>query len=342
MGVSSQQGVFALKTQVSKGTPATLAATAGNHIAMYRTGGSMAPNRELMIPDAEIGGGRDVPDALLGPISYAGDIEFYTRFTSIGILLKAALGAPVTTPRVGNTAVIDHVFTPTDATSLPFLTVYERIGANLERVTYQDCVVNTLHLESDADGYLTGTAGLIGCRGTYGSTDLDTSANLDETTITVGTNVKVLYDGADIKAKSFSLDINNNFEDDDFRLGSFYLEDLTPKRREVNGSLTLRHENKDLMRQALLGSSSATAAGGLTAKKPISIQIGTYTGIPTSSPVVNYGLQLDFENTVFEPFGFEPSGDDILESDVTFQALRPSSATPVMLATLNNAETAIP
>lgn len=96
------------------------------------------------------------------------------------------------------------------------------------------------------------------------------------------------------------------------------------------------------MRQALLGSSSATAAGGLTAKKPISIQIGTYTGIPTSSPVVNYGLQLDFENTVFEPFGFEPSGDDILESDVTFQALRPSSATPVMLATLNNAETAIP
>lgn len=341
MGVSSQQGVFALKTQAGRGTAATNLGTTG--LAMYRTGGSMTPNRELMIPDAEIGGGRDVPDALLGPISFAGDIEFYTRFESIGILLKAALGAPTSALQVGATAgVYDHEFIPTDATSLPFLTVYERIGANLERIQYQDCVVNTLHLESDADGYLTGTAGLIGCRGLFGVPDVNVASVLDETTITVGTNIKVLYDGADIKAKSFSIDINNNFEDDDFRLGSFYLEDLTPKRREINGSLTLRHETKDMMRQALLGSSSATEAGGLTTKKPIEIQIATYGEIDGSDPVTPFGLNLEFGKTVFEPFGFEPSGDDILESDVTFQALRPVSADPVMSAVLTNGAAAIP
>ncbi|AER26559.1 major tail protein [Gordonia phage Amore2] len=339
MGVSSQQGVFALKTQASRGTPATNIGTTG--LAMYRTGGSMTPNRELMIPDAEIGGGRDVPDALLGPISFGGDIEFYTRFNSIGILLKAALGAPVSAAGTA-TGTNEHEFIPTDATTLPFLTVYERIGANLERILYQDCVVNTLHLESDADGYLTGTAGLIGCRGTFGAPDEDVSTVLDETTITVGTNIKVLYGGTDIKAKSFSIDINNNFEDDDFRLGSFYLEDLTPKRREVNGSLTLRHENKDMMRQALLGSSSATQAGGLTTKEKIEIQIDTYGEIPGSTPPTTFGLNLEFGKTVFEPFGFEPSGDDILESDVTFQALRPVSADPVMKATLINGLAAIP
>nr|DAK84358.1 MAG TPA: Tail tube protein [Caudoviricetes sp.] len=338
MGVSSQQGVFALKTQASRGTMATDLGTTG--VAMYRTGGSMTPNRELMIPDAEIGGGRDVPDALLGPVSFGGDIEFYTRFESIGVLLKAALGAPQSAAGTA-TGTNVHTFVPTDATSLPFLTVYERIGANLERIQYTDCVVNTLHLESDADGYLTGTAGLIGCRATFGVPDVDVSAVLDETTITVGTNIKVLYDGADIKAKSFSIDINNNFEDDDFRLGSFYLEDLTPKRREVNGSLTLRHESKDLMRQALLGSSSATQAGGLTAKKPIEIQIGTYGEIPGSAPATPYSLNIEFKNTVFEPFGFEPSGDDILESDVTFQALRPVSTTPVLTAELVNGATAV-
>lgn len=339
MGVSSQQGVFAFKTQVARGTPAANLGTTG--VAMYRTGGSMTANRELLIPDPEIGGGRDVPDALLGPISFSGDIEFYTRFTSIGVLLKAALGVPVSEETDTDSGVFEHAFTPTDSTTLPFLTVYERIGANMERILYTDCVVNTLHLEADADGYLTGTAGLIGARGTYGTADEDVTSVLDETTITVGTNIRVLYDGADIKAKSFSIDINNNFEDDDFRLGSFYLEDLTPKRREVNGSMTLRHETKDLMRQALLGSSAATQAGGLTTKKPIKIEIDTYGEIPDSDPVTTFGLELEFEKTVFEPFGFEPSGDDILESDVTFQALRPSQATPVMSALLTNGTAAV-
>lgn len=340
MGVSSQQGVFALKTQTSRGVAATNIGTTG--MAMYRTGGSMTPNRELMIPDPEIGGGRDIPDALLGPISFGGDVEFYTRFNSIGILLKAALGVPNSALASGVTGAYEHEFIPTDNTSLPFLTVYERIGADLDRILYQDCVVNTLHLEADADGYLTGTAGLIGCRGTFGVPDQDVSSVLDETTITVGTNIKVLYGGADIKAKSFSVDINNNFEDDDFRLGSFYLEDLTPKRREINGSMTLRHEGKNMMRQALLGSSSATQAGGLTTKEKIEIQIGTYGEIEGSTPLTNYGLNLEFGKTVFEPFGFEPSGDDILESDVTFQALRPVSADPVMSAILTNGIELIP
>src|SRR6188508_338038 len=183
MGVSSQQGVFAFKTQASRGTPATNLGTTG--VAMYRTGGSLTGNRELMIPDPEIGGGRDVPDALLGPISYSGDIEFYCRFTSIGVLLKAALGTVVSAAGTA-TGTNEHTFTPSDATTLPFLTVYERVGADMERITYTDVVVNTLHLECDPDGYLTGTAGLIGCRAVYGSAEIDVSTVLDETGITVG------------------------------------------------------------------------------------------------------------------------------------------------------------
>ena len=116
MGVSSQQGVFALKTQTARGTMATDLGTTG--VAMYRTGGSMTANRELMIPDAEIGGGRDVPDALLGPVSFAGDIEFYTRFTSIGVLLKAALGVPTSAAGTA-TGTNVHSFVPTDSTALP-------------------------------------------------------------------------------------------------------------------------------------------------------------------------------------------------------------------------------
>lgn len=341
MGVSSQQGVFALKTQTARGVPATNIGTTG--IGMFRTGGSLSGNRELMRTDPEIGGNRDVQNALLGPISYGGDIEFYCRFESIGILLKAALGAPVSAAPAGITGATEHVFTPSDATSLPFLTIYERIGANLQHIQYTDVVVNTLHIESDADGFVTGSVGLIGCRGLYGVPNIDISTVLDDTpSLTVGTNVHALYDDVDLKAKSFSIDINNNFEDDDYRLGSYYLEDLTPKRREVSGSVTLRHETEEKMRAALLGSSVATQAGGLVTQKPIEIDIDTFGEIPGATPATTYGLNLEFAKTVFEPFGFEPSGDEILESDVTWQALRPEASVPVMLATLVNGMALIP
>jgi len=338
MGVSSQQGVFAFKTQASRGVAATNLGTTG--VAMYRTGGSLTGNRELLVPDPEIGGGRDVQDVLLGPVSFSGDIEFLCRFTSIGVLLKAALGTVVSAPGTA-TATHEHTFTPSDATALPFLTVYERVGADMERIQYTDVVVNTLHLECDPDGFLSGTAGLIGCRAVFGAANVVVDTVLDETSLTVGTNIKALYGGADIKAKGFSLDINNNFEDDDYRLGSFYLEDLTPKRREITGSLSLRPENKDMFRQALLGSAAATEPGGLTTKEEIKFEIDTYTEIPTSAPPTTYSLDITLGQTVFEPVGAEPSGDEILEADFNFRVIRPDSAEPIMEAVLTNGVPAV-
>lgn len=335
MGYSSQAGDIAFRTQTAKGVYAADLETAG--VGVRLRSGSITGSRELLVPDPEIGGNRDTQDALLGPGSFSGDLEFYTRFSSIGTFLKAALGTSAT---VTTTGLSTHTITPSDAAQLPFLSVYEQIGAGLERAQYTDCVVNTLHLEVSPDGYFMGTVGIIGARQVMGVADSDISAIIDQTTLTVGTNVKVLYDGTDIKPKSFALDINNNFEDNDYRLGSFYLEDLTPKQREVSGSMTLRHETSAIMRQALLGSATATAMGGLTTKKPIVVTFDTYLDIPGATPATKYSLSITIPSTVFEPFGFSPSGDDILEDDVNFRALRPT-ATPIMTAVLKNGTPAI-
>lgn len=331
MGASSQQGTLAIRTQTARGTYASDIGTAG--VAMRRRSGGMAGNRELMVPDAEIGGNRDVPDALLGPGNFTGELEFYGRFKSIGVLLKGALGGATS---VTATGVTTHTFTPSDLTQLPFMSIYERTGAAMLRAQYTDAVFNTLHFEAEPSGYFAGTVGVLAARQLMDVPDVDVTSIIDETTLTVGTNITVMYDGADVKAKGFSFDLTNNFEDDDYRLGSFYLEDLTPKRREVTGSITLRHENSSMMKAALLGSASATALGGLTTKKPIVINISTYQDIPGGTPATRYSLSLTLPNTVFEPFSFEPSGDDILESELSFRALRPSNATPVMTAVLKN------
>lgn len=329
MGYSSQAGKLAFATQTAKGTPADVET---DGVGMRLRSGTLTSNRELLVPDPEIGGDRDTHDALLGTVSYSGDLEFYLRFRAIGTLLAACFGDSVSALASGANT---HTITPSDAAQLPFLTVYEQIGAGLEHSLYSDVAVNTLHLEAEPNGYLTGTCGLIAINKLLGVAPLDVDSTYDDTTMTVGTNVIAKYDGANVKAKGFSFDFTNNFEDDDNRLGQFNLEDLTPKSREVTGSLTLRHNDKALMRQALMGSSAATQPTGLTTKKPVEFNITSYVQIPGSTPALMFGLDVIIPTMVFEPFDFEPSGDDVFESDVNIRALRIGTP-PIVTAKLYN------
>lgn len=338
MGYGSQAGRVILRTQTTPGTYNADTGSAG--IAMRLRSGALGANRDLLIPDAEIGGGRDVSDAYLGAVSWSGDYEFYARIDSFLTLAKACLGvaaAPVTA-----TGVTTHVVTPSDSSALPFLSIEERISSGLETFNYNDAVVNTLHLEADANGYLMGTVGLIGARQVAGATPTDdATVTWDTTPMYVGTNILVTYNSITLPAKSFSLDINNNFEDDDFRLGSFFIGDLTPKRREITASFSIRHEDSAIWRQATYGTPTATQVGGLVTKAPLTFQIDAYEDIPASAPAEKYSLNLDFSQFALKPFSFSPSGDDVLENDVEGQALRPDPLVDALTITGKTGKTDI-
>ena len=436
MGQSSQAGYVAFRTQSVAGTfPADFDT---NAIAMKLRSGGIGVNRELMPPDPEIGGGRDIPDAYLGAVSWGGDLEFYTRFNALLPLLNAALGlkyvkspggtnhttvltmtgaptggtftltysaqttaalpynatagqiqaalealsnigegevdvsggpinsapisitwygtlagvitnptansagltggtSPTITPTSGTvgaayTTAVKHTFIPSDNAQLPFLGIQERIGASLETFNYKDAVVNTLHFEADADGYLMGTAGVIAREQTAGITGpADILSRFDNLPMVVGTNITLTYNGVSLPAKSFSFDLNNNFEDDDYRLGSFYIGDLTPKRREITLGASIRETDSALWRQAVYGSSVANTPGGLSAKAPFTITMQTYEVIPGES-TRKYCLKLTFPQVALSPYTLEASGDDIIESDLEFQVLRPNAARKIMYA----------
>lgn len=323
MGYSSQAGKVLFRTQTVPDTAPADFATA--HRAMKLRGGSLGANRDLLITDPEIGGGRDTVDAYLGAVAWSGDYEFYARLEAMATLLKACLGSGAT---VTTTGVSTHTITPLDSGTLPFLTVEENISSGLEVYQYIDAVVNTFHLEAEANGYLMGTAGLIARKQTAGVTPT-ASPLWDDSALIVGTNITITYNAVSLPAKSFSLDINNNFEDDDFRLGSFYLGDLTAKSREVNGSFSLRHANSALWRQAVYGTQAATTPGGLTAKNQLVITCTTYEDIVGGTPLTKGSITITIPKVAMEPFAFEPSGDDILENDVPWRALRPAAATPL-------------
>jgi hypothetical protein len=323
MGFSSQSGQVLFGQQASEGVfPATFGADA---VAMKLRGGSLGPNRDLLVTDPEIGGGRDTADAYLGAASWSGDYEFYVRLESVTTLLKAVLGDATSAADLG---VNTHTITPLDSATLPWLAVEEKIGSGLETYQYTDAVVNTFHLEAEANGYLMGTAGLIARIQAAGATET-ADPDWDNSPLIVGTNIQLTYNGVSLPAKSFSLDINNNFEDDDFRLGSFYLGDLTAKSREINGSFSIRPQDSALWRQAVYGASGLTAPGGLTTKQALVVTMTTYEDIVGSAPAVKGSIQVTIPNVALEPYGLEPSGDDVIENDVSWRAVRPVAATPI-------------
>lgn len=330
MGFSSQGGAVILRTQTVQGTYNADTGAAGTNMKLRS--GSLGPNRELLIPDPEIGGGRDVSDAYLGAVAWGGDYEFYARMDSIATILKAVLGEAGSATVTG---VNTHTITPSDAAALPYLSVEEKIGAGLETYNYTDAVANTFHLEAEANGYLMGTVGLIAARQLAGATPTVAPVT-DDSPMIVGTNITVTYNGITLPAKSFSLDINNNFEDDDFRLGSFYVGDLTPKRREVTASFGIRESSSALWRQAVYGTAAATTPGGLVTKNALVITCSTYEDIVGSTPLTKYSLAITIPKFALTPYTLEMSGDDIIESDIEGQALRPITGTGLMTAVIKN------
>lgn len=336
MSFQSQAGQVGFRTQTAEGTyndPGT------GGVFMRTRSGSIGPNRDLLIPDPEIGGNRDVPDAYLGAVSWSGEYDFYARSRSIALLLKAVFGAASSAPDNATTPTYyTHTITPTEG-ALPWLSVEEAIAGTFETFNFTDAKVNTLHLEAEANGYLIGTAGVIARRGTAGATRT-AGPSVDTNPMVVGTNITVTYNGVTLPARTFSFDVNNNMEDDDFRLGSFALGSVGEKRREITMGVTVRPNDAALWRQAVMGTPSATQVGGLTTKQQAVIVAETYENV--SGATAKHRLEVRVPKAVFSPFTVEPSGDDILEHDIEIRGLRPDPATPICTVTVVNGSSTIP
>ena len=335
MGFNSQSGTLGFKTQAAAGTYLDPGAVAPNQGVFVRyTSGSFEVNRELMIPDPEIGGNRDIPDANLGPVSFTGSFDMYLRSESLATLLRGVCGASTTS----GSALTGYTHTITPANTLPWVSVEENIGSDVaaeawETFRYTDAKINTFHMECDANSYLTGSADLIAITQLADTTPTAAGVRRTDTSpLLVGTNITVTYNGLTLPAKSFSLDINNNIEDDDFRLGSLFLGGLVEKRREMTMGLTIRPEDSVLWKSAVYGSAGASApVGGAASKQQTVITISSYEDIPGANAGVKYQTVVTVPKAAIVPFNTGPSGDDVLENELELRALRPDPG--VALAT---------
>lgn len=430
MGFTSQQGQVGFGLQSVKGTP-----VAATRFARLRSG-ALAPNRDLLIPDPEIGGNRDVPQAYLGPISYSGSYDFYARLELLSLLFRGAFGAVTSTTEAGSAevqtvtingaptggtftltfrgqttapiaynadgvavqtalealstigagnvtvagaiggphtvtfagvlAVGDmrpitgnageltggvnpsvtvtettpggatagtHVLVPSDASSLPWLSVEERISVDYESFRYTDAKVSRLHLECDATGYMMGTVDLAAL--TQESAFVaQANPPVDTSPMIVGSQILVYWNGALLPAKSFNFEVNNNMENDDFRLGSFVLGDLTEKRREFTMGATIRPNDAAMWREATYGGADLTGPrAGRASYGTLSVVASTFENVQAGAP---YSIRIDVPTAAVAPFQIGPSGDDVIQHDISFTLLRDDPIVPIATVTITD------
>lgn len=427
MGYTSQSGQVGFGLQSVKGTP-----VAATRFARLRRG-ALAPNRDLMIPDPEIGGNRDVPQAYLGPIAYSGSYEFYARMQLLALFLRGALGSVSSTTTAGQSEVqtitinggptggtfrlsyrgqttdpIDHdadaatielafealstvgagngtvagsgpftvtfsaalanqnirpitalsdltggtnpsvsiaettpgfnvrgihVLTPSDAASLPWLSVEERLSVDFESFRYTDAKIGRLRVECDAAGYMMGTVDMSALRQVAGFTEQVNPTTVDTSPMITGSQVFIYWNGVQLPAKSMNFEIQNNMEDDDFRLGSFTLGDLTEKRRMFTMGCTVRPDDAALWREATYGGALLTEPrAGRASYGTLSMVATTFENVQgVDTP---YRLQVDVPYAAMAPFSVEPSGDDVIEHEVNFTLLRDDPLAPIATFTV--------
>lgn len=225
-----------------------------------------------------------------------------------------------------------HIITPAD--TLPWLTIEERIGNEFETFQYVDGKVNDLKFNCDANGFLMGSADLTALSQT---SDVTAQVNpaWDNTPSMVGAQIQVYFNNILLPAKSFSFEVNNNIETDDFALGSVFRSDLTEKRRDVKAGCSYRPADSALWKSAMYGSSAVSIAGaGPAYSAPLRIVMTTYETIGDASTAVHFSLTLDFPKVVVAPYKINPSGDDVIQTDLEFTAIRPDSAVPIVTATV--------
>lgn len=332
-------GQVGMARQATLGTPATLSATAGPTRWMKLRSSSVGADRNLLIPDPEIGGAgaRDVNRAYLGPVHFSGDHDYYIRNESLPLWIYAAMGGGGGTPT--GTAAAGYVHTITPADTLQAFTIQEALGNTFDVMQYSDAFVNSLRFECNADGYMMGKANIQAITGVAGAT-ATTSPAFDATPLILGSKITLAYNSVTIPAQSFNFEFNNNIEASHYTLGSLFVDAMTPKRRDLTGSFTLRPQSSALFRQAVMGTSGTqTSPTGLAVAQGLTITCTTYE-IITGATTQVYTLALTLPEVYLAPHKVTANQDNIIEESIDFRAVKIAAANSVSAVVTNGVSTA--
>lgn len=294
----------------------------------------MNPEADKLIPDTEIGAGRDVTDVKQGAYRVAGSIESYLRPEAAGVLFRAALGGYTASGSVATGAYL-HNFSPIDSGDLPWVSIKKGVSDEVKIFNYTDCKVDGFNVDMAANEMATVNFDIVGTKDTVGATD---TPAYETAPILVGSKGKITVGGAVFSVKTAKIEYKNNLINDDYRIGSRFMASIAEKRRDLKITLdvVLDATNK-LYEKAFYGSSNATEAGFDVFADSVDIEIESPTNIGSSD--LPYKYLFNFKNVVFETASIPTSGDDLIVIPLELKPIKVGSDNVMDIKLWNSKDT---
>jgi len=323
---TAQVGWLCAALQAAQGTAADVAALAPQQL--LHNSHSIGLSVEITDPDPEIGGGRDPRPgaATYGGAQVGGDLDAALRFDLLPLFLLAGgfveSGAP-TEPEPG-TGAYRHQFVFGDAT---YLTLMSAWGANRVVRQWQDVLVDSLTLATEADGDTTLSATVLGASEVIVAAEevaVPTAPANDAKGAWKGSAV-VFNDLGTYRWSQAQVALNNNLSSDEYVLGKATLDGMTPGERELVLSGTIRLGSDDpsvtaLYRAGVFGDPDAvtsTDADPYITSGAVTFGSGRKIGTSTTQ---RYRSVWTMPSLTLRPFALEQSGADTLEVSVEARA----------------------
>jgi hypothetical protein len=349
---ASENSFLGIAKQSAKGTPVT---TDANFKYMLFREGAVAPNNVVIPLDMEIGGGAMPRGVVKVGVTSGGALSVIPRPDTLGIALRAALGA-CAAPAVGmgdDIDVYDHVFTlGTDQFVQPYYTLRSSPGG-MWGEQFQDCKMNSLVLNMRAARFLEAVYSFQGglptpvSTATWGATTRIDGGPQFLTPI----GAIEIPDATAWKVLSASLMITNAMPlDDQWVIGSYVPDDMELVQRAIILQMRVKVSDNGTLYKKMAYDKAGGAAWAANILKEGDIDIHVSSDVvagaaagssPHTLSIAANGESGDDGNVAFSvaPIGLRAGGQVTMNVTGMFLADPTGLAEPIAITLKNNVST---
>lgn len=277
------------------------------------------------IEDDSLVGGKTISRMDLSGKKVEGDIALVVRPDTVGMLLKAALGAEAAPAHISS-GVYSHVFSMIPggtSGSLPKLTVV--VDRKVAVFGYVSCKVNQMTLEAKVKNYLRMTLGMRGHSEQSDALESLTASTLRAFQFVDG---NVTINGSEYDdVEGVKLTVDNDLEDDLFTMsGSVTMQEIEPQNRKITADIDVLYSS----------TTDATRTSAYLAASTVTVVLN-FESTEVAAGALKYRLQVTLNKCYVTGAHPAVASRGRIKQTLSVRATEQSSTEPIVVLLVNKA-----
>jgi hypothetical protein len=273
---------------------------------------NVAPEQLAQNLPPEVGGAYFSRGAYKAGVRSRGDLALIPRAQSVGLLLRSLFHLEQVAPS-GN--MTSHRFTPGDSTaSAPKWLTLRRMVGNYWGEQMIDARIGSFRIDVAAANVANVSVQLLG-GGFHEIPGAEVFVPDEPFFITCSADV-IDGNGTTVIVDRLSIEIGVQLTDNEFRVGSYFLDDITQLQRMAQITADVRIKSRDWFSRVFRNGAAAPGAGAQGAWDPVLYRAGLYLTL-RSNEVVPQLLRLNFAALDYLTLPVQVTGAELVRAQLT-------------------------